>query len=181
MLLECLYEIRGGRWQRLRDEYDSLRYSLAPLDEKVRQLDELIASAHDRLREIKAEWRQLETSRGEAFRNGEIERRDESGETLAGLRNERRELIEQLRSIRKQKAHEASAGTVQSARERRQAIEREAEIARLRTVREAVMGTVGLEKTNRRPAAWWFPLVTPDGSWFEGLRSRVELRLEPLT
>jgi hypothetical protein len=179
-LLDCLHEIRGGRWQRLQEEYESLRLALTPLEETISQLDQLIAKGHRRLREIKAEWRGAESQRGEAFRNGNHDLRDRLGTQLNELRSERRELVETLRSLRTQKAEEASAPSLRVARERRHAIEREAEIARLRTVREAVTATVGLEKSNRRPAAWWFPLVTPDGSWFEGLRNEVQLRLEPL-
>ena len=179
-LLECLHEIRGGRWQNLKAEYESLRLSLSPLDDKVRALNAQISETHARLREIKAEWRDAEAKRGDAFRNGDLDLRAKLGDQLTQLRSERHTLVEALSSLRKQKSDEASAPDVQSARERRQAIEREAEIARLRTVREAVMATVGLEKSNRRPAAWWFPLVTPDGSWFDGVRNQVQLRLEPL-
>jgi hypothetical protein len=179
-LLECLQKIRGGRWERLREEFETLRAALVPLDDKLRNLDTDIATAHNRSREIKREWAMSEELRGQAFRNGNMKVREELGEKLAGLRAERREIIEKLRSLRKQKGEEANVPAMRRARERRQAIEREAEIARLRTVREAVTASVGLEKSNRRPAAWWFPLVTPDGSWFEGLRSRVQLRLEPL-
>jgi hypothetical protein len=179
-LLECLHEIRGGRWQRLQEEYRSLREALSPLDDKLQELNSIITETHNRLREIKALWQNAEAMRGDAFRNGKFELREELGTQLAAMRSDRRTLLEKLRSLRKQKADEASASDVRAARERRKAIEREAEIARLRTVREAVMATAGLEKSNRRPAAWWFPLVTPDGSWFDGLRSEVRLRLEPL-
>jgi hypothetical protein len=162
------------------EEFETVREALSPLDDKVRELNKQISVIHDRLRSIKVEWRENELSRGVAFRGGEIEKRDALGENLVDLRSERRALIEALKALRKRKADEASAPEIRTARERRHAIEREAEIARLRTVREAVTTSVGLEKSNRRPAAWWFPLVTPDGAWFDGLRSRVQLRLEPL-
>lgn len=181
MLLDCLQEIRGGRWGRLRDEYESLRLRLAPLDAKIKQLDAKVAAEHKRLRSIKLEWAAMESQRGVAFRRGDFVKRDRLGDALAALRAEKRDIIEELRSLRRQKADEASSPNVKSARERRQAIEREAEIARLMTVREAIMATAGIEKSNRRPAAWWFPLVTPDGSWFDALRDHVQLRLEPLT
>ena len=179
-LLECLQAVRGGRWERLQEEYTQLRQAIAPLEAAVHDFDKQISSAHARLREIKSEWSQAEAARGEAFRNNSAEKRDQLGDAVVTLRAERRDLLDQVRGLRKRKAEEASAETIRSARERRQAIEREAEIARLRTVREAIMASVSMEKTNRRPAAWWFPLVTPDGSWFEGLRSNVQLRLEPL-
>jgi hypothetical protein len=146
----------------------------------VQDIDKQISQAHARLRQIKSEWSQAETRRGEAFRSGAAEERERLGDAVISLRSEKRALTNQIRDLRKRKAEEASAETIRAARERRQAIEREAEIARLRTVREAVIASANMEKMNRRPSAWWFPLVTPDGSWFESLRSNVELRLEPL-
>jgi hypothetical protein len=179
-LLDCLQTIRGGRWERLREEYESLRASLAPLDAKISALDEQVSEAHRKLREIKRARPLAEAERGAAFRNGDQLKREHLGDRIAAMHSESRKLHEELVDLRNRKAERASAAEVRAARERRLEIEREAELARLRTVREAITSGIGLEKINRRPSAWWFPLVTPDGSWFEGLRANVELRLEPL-
>jgi len=179
-LLESLQTIRGGRWHTLREEYEALRHKMSPFDAIVRDFNRQIASTHERLREIKARWAAAESQRGEAFRHGGHEERERLGDELTGLRLERRKLRELLAEIRRQKSEAASAPEVRAIRDRRLKIEREAEIARLRTVREAIMATIGMEKTNRRPAAWWFPLVCPDGRWFEGLLADVRLRLESL-
>ncbi len=179
-LLQALQAMRGGRWQTLREEYESLRKKMSPFDAVVRDYNSQIASTHERLREIKARWAVAERLRGEAFRNGKHEERDKLGDELTGLRLERRDLWDRLSDIRRQKSEAASAPEVRAIRDRRLKIEREAEIARLRTVREAIMATIGMEKTSRRPAAWWFPLVCPDGKWFEGQLCDVRLRLEPL-
>lgn len=179
-LLDALQGIRGGRWQTLRDEYEALRQNMSPFDAVVREFNGQIAAAHEKLREIKTAWVEAERDRGDAFRKGEHTRRDELGEKVSELRADRRELAERLSEIRRKKSEAASAPAVRAIRERRLKIEREAELARLRTVREAIMATIGMEKTNRRPAAWWFPLVCPDGKWFEGQLGDVRLRLEPL-
>ncbi|MDQ2986855.1 MAG: hypothetical protein M3R13_09075 [Armatimonadota bacterium] len=180
-LLESLQHIRGGRWQTLKEEYDSLRQAISPLDEILGKMDAQVEASHVRLREIKRTWAHAEKVRGEAFRSDDFALRDKLGADLLTLRVERRELLEKLKGLRHEKSEAASADTVRAARERRMKIEREAEVARLHSVREAIMATRGMEKTNRRPAAWWFPMVCPDGSWFESLAEGVQLRLEPLT
>lgn len=178
-LLDALYQIRGGRWERLRSEFEDLRSTLAPLDETAREIDEEVRRSHDRLRAIKAEWSEAERKRGEAFRQADHHEREELGALVSDLRAEKREVLDKLALLRKKKAEAASTRDVRNARERRNEIQREAELARLRTVREAVTATAGIEKTNRRPAAWWLPMVSPDGTWFEGLLETAKLRLEP--
>jgi hypothetical protein len=180
LLLDALQKIRGGRWERLSEEYSRLRLVIAPMEEKIRGLDARISTAYTRLRRLKQEWQTLETKRGEAFRADRHDQRHSLGDAISVLRVERRGIIEQIRELRREKAFEASAEAIRNARERRKTIEREAELGRLRTVREAVVASVGMEKSNRRPAAWWLPLATPDGSWFDSLKSQVQLRLESL-
>lgn len=179
-LLECLQTVRGGRWHSLREEFESLRQLMSPFDTEVREHNANITSTHQRLREIKVRWEVAERQRGDAFRGGNEDLREKLGEEVSQLRIERRALVQRLTEIRRQKSEAASAPTVQAIRDRRLKIEREAELARLRTVRESIMATIGMEKTNRRPAAWWFPLVCPDGKWFESQLGDVRLRLEPL-
>ncbi len=59
-------------------------------------------------------------------------------------------------------------------------IEYEAELERLRRVRDAIRVSSGLRYTNYRPTAWWFPLVSPDGAWFRSLAQSAQARLEEL-
>ncbi|MBV9468272.1 MAG: hypothetical protein JOZ57_03445, partial [Abitibacteriaceae bacterium] len=59
-------------------------------------------------------------------------------------------------------------------------IEYEAELARLRYTRDSIAVSYGLRYTNYRPTAWWFPLVSPDGKWFDQLVQTAEIRIEEL-
>ena len=58
--------------------------------------------------------------------------------------------------------------------------EYEAELERLHRVRDTIITSESLRYTNYRPTAWWFPLVSPDGKWFDGLVATAKARLEEL-
>jgi len=70
---------------------------------------------------------------------------------------------------------------LREARRIRDEIAFEAELARVRLIREAIVATEGLDHSGQRPAAWWFPLVCPDGTWFEATHATAQYRLEPLS
>jgi hypothetical protein len=189
-LIRTLHEVKGGRWETLAAEYESLRQELSPLEAELNRIRGEIHDAYNRLREIRREWAAVEVERGNQFRKdifgkepntAALEQRDKFLSRIAELRSEKREVRSTLAELRARQATVAAADFALHARERRRAIEREAELARLRCAQEAVMATVGLEKTNRRPSAWWLSVVSPDGSWFDEMIRRVELRLEPLT
>ena len=40
--------------------------------------------------------------------------------------------------------------------------------------------TAGLRRAERRPSAWWFPLLCPDGGWFRETARTAEAYWEPL-
>ena len=63
---------------------------------------------------------------------------------------------------------------------RRRSIELEAELKRLRLIRQAIISSRGLQRANLRPSAWWFRLVCPDGLWFRETIDSAECYLEPL-
>ena len=69
---------------------------------------------------------------------------------------------------------------VQKVHARRADIELEAELKRLRLVRNAVTASRGLEHAGQRPGAWWFRVVCPDGLWFRETVETAEYYLEPL-
>ncbi|MDQ3814347.1 MAG: hypothetical protein M3347_10400, partial [Armatimonadota bacterium] len=56
----------------------------------------------------------------------------------------------------------------------------EAQLERLRRTRDAITVSHGLRYTNSRPTAWWLPLVSPDGHWFDRLARTAEARIEEI-
>ena len=59
-------------------------------------------------------------------------------------------------------------------------IEARAELARLLLVRDALRATGSLRQNNVRPTAWWLPMVSPDGAWFDALATTARARVEVL-
>ncbi len=59
-------------------------------------------------------------------------------------------------------------------------LEYESERERLHLVRDALLVSQGLRYTNLRPTAWWLPLVSPDGMWFQTLARSAQSRIEEL-
>ena len=70
--------------------------------------------------------------------------------------------------------------TVMASRATLRRLEGEAELERLRLVRNAILVGGVLSYTANRPTAWWFPMVSPDGQWFAQLVERAVARIEPL-
>lgn len=66
------------------------------------------------------------------------------------------------------------------AKRTRDALVFEAELTRVRLIREAILATDGLARASHRPSAWWFPLVSPQGQWFRAVHRRARYRFEPL-
>jgi len=67
-----------------------------------------------------------------------------------------------------------------AARQTKTHLEYEAELERLRRTRDAITVSHGLRYINYRPTAWWFPLVSRDGKWFDRLVQTAEARIEEI-
>lgn len=59
-------------------------------------------------------------------------------------------------------------------------LEAQAELARLLIVRDALQASQSLRQNNVRPTAWWLPMVSPDGTWFDALATSARARIEKL-
>lgn len=188
-LVQTLARIKGGRWEPLGEEYEKLSAQLQALRTRTRDIGQQIAGVYEQLRSIKADWQTLEREKGDHFRRthasgqpslDDVKARAEFTERIRELRLQRKAARARLADLRAQIAREFQCESAIAARERRREIVREAEMARLRVVRDALITIRALEQSNVRPSAWWMPLVTPDGSWIRGIKERMELRLEPL-
>ncbi len=125
-----------------------------------------------------AEAREIEALRAQiaALENGRRHFDDEI--------NELRRRARELRATSKEKVREKLAlersAEVASARQSRSELRYEAELERLRRTRDAMLVSDGLRYTNYRPTAWWFPLVSPDGRWFDRLVETAQARIEEI-
>ena len=188
-LIKMLDRRLGGAWQRLSEEYLGLNVELERLEGEMTTLIEERDRAYARLRECRRAREQAEWAKGEHWR-AELFDRDPSEEARAE-RVWLSEAVEAaihattaaeaaLHEVRQRQSAKVRSDSVQNARARRREIELEAELKRTRLVREAVVSSRGLRAAERRPSAWWMPVVSPDGAWFRETIRTASAWLEPL-
>lgn len=86
----------------------------------------------------------------------------------------------QLRELNEQRLQLERDSQTQQVRQRVRQIEREAELARMGLVRNAILTAEGLSLTNARPAWWWFYLLSPGGKWFRANAEKTKAYLDEL-
>ncbi|MFM9874471.1 MAG: hypothetical protein ACKVQS_13530 [Fimbriimonadaceae bacterium] len=188
-LLGFLQGHLGGQWERLAEEYQSIQGEFGKLGQQIADVKYRKRGILAQIKSLKAERNTVQHEKGIHWRACIFER-DASAEDFA----RRREFVSQLRHIDQQvelclrefrvleseQDELVSSSAVRRLRERRFNIALEAELMRVRLIREAVVSSDGLQKAGYRPSAWWFPLVCPDGTWFRSTMMKAECRLEPL-
>jgi len=188
-LIEMLDRRLGGSWQRLASEYKSLNERLVALEGELLTLEEERNAAYGRLRECRRAREQAEWAKGEHWRaelfdqeptEEALEERAWLGEAVEAAIHALTRAEAGLREVRAKQAALVRDPGVQGARARRREIELEAELKRVRLVREAVVSSRGLRAAERRPSAWWMPVVSPDGTWFRETIRTAQAWLEPL-
>lgn len=189
-LIEYLRDTSGPSWKCLAHEYGELHNHLSDLQVKLQRLKEERQAMYSVLREAKQARVQAEIFKGQHFREFIFEKNPSSADL-----QERKELTEAVEAeianvMRvKQKVREmlneqkllTKDPKILKIHDRRRDIEREAELKRIKLIRDAVIATQGLTRASRRPSAWWFPILCPDGGWFTETLQNAECYLEPLT
>ena len=89
-----------------------------------------------------------------------------------------RALKAQIRQLNAERAQVGRTPEAMALRARVRALEREAEQARLKQIRDAYLTAEGLLQTHARPAAWWFLLI--GRAWFKACAAALEAKLERL-
>jgi hypothetical protein len=117
---------------------------------------------------------------GQMYRAGNMQERQNCMEAVSRLRTERRDLKAVLIRLGVEKANLSADPVYASTRTRRKQIEQIANELRMKVVRNAYLTVYGLRRTNCRPSAWWFPVLSPSGAWFKTLMETAKMRIEPL-
>jgi len=188
-LIRFLDQTQGGSWRRLAEEYENLHSRLASLRNELAALRAERIELYSRFRALRAARVAAEAAKGRHWREkifelepteADLAEREALTKAVADVIAAHAEADRHVRDLRHRQTALVAAPEIQKIHERRRSIELEAELKRLRLIRHAVTSSKGLELAGRRPSAWWFPLVCPDGLWFRETVESAECYLEPL-
>ena len=188
-LIRYLDEKVGGSWNRLADEYDELHQVLAKLENQLKSLKEERAGTLAQIKELKVRRVQTEVAKGEHWRakifeksptEADLQERERLTHQVESIIHEQTEARRRMKEALHRQDALVNGEDIKCVHERRRALELEAELRRLKLIRDAVIASKGLEQASRRPSAWWFPLVSPDGQWFKETINTARCYLEPL-
>lgn len=181
--------LQGG-WLTLATEYEELHRRLGGLQAALCDLRQERRRLYEEHRVLKEEREVAERASGAHWRAAIFEK-EPTEEDVAERARLRAAVDEALaRTVewrgrvaehRRRWQAKVTEPEILSAHARRGEVEFEAELARLRLVREAVTAGKGLRAAALRPSGWWFPLVSPNGAWFRETVRTAEAYLEPLT
>ena len=188
-LVEFLESKVGGSWGALAAEYRGLRTDVERFSNEIARLRDERRRMVNEMRRLRAEKVAAEQEMGRHFRAqifGRVPKASAMAErtrlarAVAGIEGAKSALEMELHQLERARRELTHSALVQHVHDRRRAIELEAELKRLRMIRGAIISSDGLERANRRPSAWWFRLVCPDGLWLRETVDSAEYYLEPL-
>lgn len=173
----------------LAEEYEALHEQLGQLERALEEIRSRRFALYDQARRLRVKRLDCEKLKGDHFRAKIFERipsaedlaeREKLSEDIKDVIHEGVEVQNHMHELRHAQNSLVNDVEVRRIHERRRSIELEAELKRLRLIREAIITSKGLERANLRPSAWWFRLVCPDGLWFRETIDTAECYLEPL-
>jgi len=188
-LIRFLDKTHGGSWEVLAEEYEGLHEQLGKLERSLEQIRSRRFALYDQARQLRVKRLAAEKQKGDHFRarifekdptTEDLAERERLTEAVKGVIHESVEVeshMQELRHLQNELVHDEK---IRRIHERRRSIELEAELKRLRLIRQAIISSKGLAHANLRPSAWWFRLVCPDGLWFRETIDTAECYLEPL-
>jgi hypothetical protein len=188
-LIRFLDRTQGGSWKVLAEEYEALHEQLGQLERALEEIRSRRFALYDQARRLRVKRLDCEKLKGDHFRAKIFERipsaedlaeREKLSEDIKDVIHEGVEVQNHMHELRHAQNSLVNDVEVRRIHERRRSIELEAELKRLRLIREAIITSKGLERANLRPSAWWFRLVCPDGLWFRETIDTAECYLEPL-
>lgn len=109
-----------------------------------------------------------------------LQQRAQMTKSIEEQRRNSRQLRLQARQKTAQRVQIEQSAESKMLRQNIAQLEYESELERLLLVRDALIASQGLRYTNLRPTAWWLPLVSPDGTWFQNLARSTQARIETL-
>lgn len=188
-LIRFLEERTGGSWKCLAKEYGALHDKMEQVEQEISDIKNRRRACYNELRDLKKARVVAERAMGEHFRANlfgkdptpeHSKEREELGHKVESIIHAITAKRKEIRALLKEESDFVRAPNVQHVHERRRGIELEAELKRLKLIREAVITSKGLAKASHRPSAWWFPILCPDGGWFRASIEGAQCYLEPV-
>jgi hypothetical protein len=188
-LIEFLDASQGGKWSCLAQECQEIHRAMSKLDQRVKSVRAKRAKVVKEFKRLKADRAHVEAQLGRHWREKIFEKRPSSADLaqreaymaeLAGVIAKIEDCRARWKMLFDEQAELVRSEHIAKARDRRKSIAFEAELMRLKLVREAVLATDGLRRAGHRPSAWWFPLVSPSGCWRKATMKSATYYLEPL-
>jgi len=188
-LLAYLDQRVGGAWSLQAKEYAEIHDKLTKLSRGIDDIKKERHKLYHCRKQAGQKTQAVQRTMGEHFR-ADIFEKTPSAEALAKrqqfvvqleeLKSERESLETSMAELGNKEREAARSEAFMKVHKRRREIELESELKRLTLIREAVISSKGLENANRRPSAWWIPLVSPDGKWFEQIMETATCYWEPM-
>jgi len=175
-----------GPWDERRAAYLTAKQTLLSLREEAAAIQETVDGLYSHLRALRARSQQVQRDRGDHFRSvlswtsAELARRESYAREFEALAFEKRSVIARIDEWKHKRCKIERSAEAEEARSVLIQIENEAEMARLRLVRNALLTVEGLPHTNHRPSAWWLPMLDRSGEVFSRMVATTELYTEPL-
>lgn len=189
-LIEYLNRQEGGQWSCLANEYSEMHRDMARLNQEVKAVRARRAKVVREYKKLKSERAHVESKMGKHWRErifekspteNDLRQREANMAELAGVLAKIDDCRRRWKALFDEQRALVVSESVAKARARRKSIAFEAELMRMKLIREAVLATDGLKRAGHRPSAWWFPLVSPTGRWRTATMQSAYYYLEPLT
>lgn len=187
--IRFLREREAGSWVVLEEQYKAAQTELHVLHEAIQKARDERAVIWKQIKELKAKRNKLEHAKGIHWREkvfekttsaSEMARREEFIQEESSISHQIKFKLSQWHDVLREQEARVSDPAVVEAHATYGNIEVEAELKRLSMIRDAVIATTGLEKAGKRPSAWWFSVLSPNGDWFRRTMETAEYYLEPL-
>lgn len=186
-LMEFL-RLRGAsaEWDENISLYRTARETILMWRQRAANIQSQVDALYVRLKTLKERSQKTQREQGIHFRATKewtpaaLARRDAYAEEISAILDHKRRLCAEIDTLKTQRRGIERGAEVTQAQATLTRIELEAERARLRLVRNALLTSEGLPHTNHRPSAWWLPMLDPSGQWFRRIADTVQVYTERL-
>lgn len=158
-LMRFLAEYEHQEWEARLAQYEAIQAHLKTIGAQAEHLRQQSHQLYETRRQLK------QTLQQNPSRTAEI------APALQQIRS-------RIRALNRQRLQIGRTEPALSLRRQAQGIQNEAEYARARLARSAILIAEGLPYTNARPASWWFQIIAPE--WFRTCAKNIRISVESL-